>query len=220
VVTSFGATYTSLVPAHAASPVIGAVLPTKCGLLRTPTDGHRIVAIHRKKTTRSDSSQHAGTRHSGASLSGNSRPECRARFGHRASNPKRFWSSCQRLFDVLRWLTDRLQSRLPVRIPSAPPASLQFSGFSSSLRENAHLAEIRHPRSTGEPVSSGPNASFGDFSLFALWAVDLACRWIWRLALNKRRVRLLIGACSDRLRKSEGPLLRRPVHWNIKTAGL
>src|SRR6266849_3626434 len=31
---------------------------------------------------------------------------------------------------------------------------------------------------------------------------------------------LLIGACSDRLRKSEGSLLRRPVHWNIKTAGL
>ena len=32
--------------------------------------------------------------------------------------------------------------------------------------------------------------------------------------------RLSIGACSDRLRKSEGSLLRRPVHWNIKTAGL
>src|SRR5229473_3741331 len=29
----------------------------------------------------------------------------------------------------------------------------------------------------------------------------------------------LIGACSDRLRKSEGSLLRRPVHGNIKTAG-
>src|SRR6266404_1173546 len=31
---------------------------------------------------------------------------------------------------------------------------------------------------------------------------------------------LLIGACSDRLRKSEGSLLRHPAHWNIKTAGL
>ena len=30
---------------------------------------------------------------------------------------------------------------------------------------------------------------------------------------------LLIGAGSGRLRKSEGSLLRRPVHGNIKTAG-
>ena len=40
---------------------------------------------------------------------------------------------------------------------------------------------------------------------------------------EQRRVvagRLLIGACSSRLRKSEGSLLRHPVHWNIKTAGL
>jgi hypothetical protein len=37
--------------------------------------------------------------------------------------------------------------------------------------KDAHLAGIRHPRSTGEPVSSGPNASFEDSSLFALWAV-------------------------------------------------
>jgi len=40
--------------------------------------------------------------------------------------------------------------------------------------KNAHLAGIRHARSTGEPVSSGSNASFEDFSLLALWAVDLA----------------------------------------------
>src|SRR6202022_933919 len=68
----------------------------------------------------------------------------------------------------------------------------------------------------------GFNVSFEDFSLLALWAVDLACRWTWRLTLNKRKVvagPLLIGACSGRLRKSEGSLLRRPVHRNIKTAG-
>jgi hypothetical protein len=29
----------------------------------------------------------------------------------------------QRLFDVLRWVTDRLQSRLSVQIPPAPPTS-------------------------------------------------------------------------------------------------
>jgi len=45
--------------------------------------------------------------------------------------------------------------------------------------KNAHLAGIRHPTSTGEPVSSVSNASFEDFSLFALWAVDLAHRWAW-----------------------------------------
>src|SRR5713226_897617 len=64
--------------------------------------------------------------------------------------------------------------------------------------KNAHLAGSRHPKSTGEPVSSGSNASFEDFSLFALWAVDSACRWTWRLTLNKRRVVAgpsLIGAC-------------------------
>src|SRR6266436_6498930 len=32
--------------------------------------------------------------------------------------------------------------------------------------------------------------------------------------------RLLIGACSSRLRKSDGSLLRHPVHRNIKTADL
>ena len=89
---------------------------------------------------------------------------------------------------------------------------------------NAHLAGIRHPRSTGETaLRCGSDASFEDFSLFALWAVDSASRWTWLLTLNKRRVvagRLLIGACSSRLRKSEGSLLRHPVHWNIKTAGL
>jgi hypothetical protein len=30
------------------------------------------------------------------------------------------------------------------------------------------------------PSRWGSNASFGEFSLFALLAVDLACRWIWR----------------------------------------
>jgi hypothetical protein len=51
--------------------------------------------------------------------------------------------------------------------------------------KNAHLAGIRDSRSTGEPVSSGSNASFKDFSLFALLAVDLACRWVWHFTLNK-----------------------------------
>jgi hypothetical protein len=50
----------------------GAGLPMKYRLLRTPTDGPRIVAIPGKKTTRSDSSWLAGTRHPGASSSGNS----------------------------------------------------------------------------------------------------------------------------------------------------
>jgi len=87
--------------------------------------------------------------------------------------------------------------------------------------KRAHLAPISHSRSTGELLSLKLNASLEDFSLFAVWAVDLACNWTWRLTLNKRRVvagPLLIGASSDRLNKSEGPLLRRPVHWNIETA--
>src|SRR5258708_6656009 len=40
---------------------------------------------------------------------------------------------------------------------------------------------------------------------------------------EQRRVvagRLLIGACSSRLRKSDGSLLRHPVYRNIKTADL
>src|ERR1700730_3664320 len=36
---------------------------------------------------------------------------------------------------------------------------------------------------------------------------------------NKAAGPLMIGACSDRLHKSEGSLLRCPVHRDIKTAG-
>src|SRR3984893_8064266 len=36
---------------------------------------------------------------------------------------------------------------------------------------------------------------------------------------NKAAGPLMIGACSDRLHKSEGSLLRHPVRRNIKTAG-
>jgi hypothetical protein len=43
--------------------------------------------------------------------------------------------------------------------------------------KNSHLARIRHSWSTGEPHSLRFRREFGDFSLFALWAVDLACRW-------------------------------------------
>jgi hypothetical protein len=43
--------------------------------------------------------------------------------------------------------------------------------------KKAHLAAISHSRSTGELISLRLNASFEDFSLFALSAVDLACRW-------------------------------------------
>ena len=94
------------------------------------------------------------------------------------------------------------------------PLRQRVFSFRDSLitrAKSAHLAGIRQPRSTGETISSGSNASFEDFSLFALWAVDLACRWA-------SAGRLLTGACSDRRRKSEGSLLRRPVHRNIKTA--
>src|SRR6266404_7650122 len=106
------------------------------------------------------------------------------------------------------------ESRSWVRIPLPPPASLQFFGFSHHLREKRRI----WPESgtSGPPENCtrwGSDASFGDFSLFALWAVDLACRWTSASPP-------LIGECTDRLRKSEGSLLRRPVHWNIKTAGL
>ena len=93
------------------------------------------------------------------------------------------------------------------RFKSAPLRQRVFS-FRDSLitcAKSAHLAGIRQPSSTGETISSGSNASFGDFSLFALWAVDLACR------LPGADL-LLTGACSGRLRKSEGsPLRRRPT---------
>src|SRR4029077_13842610 len=81
-----------------------------------------------------------------------------------------------------------------VRIRPAPPASLQFSGFSSSLPEKRAFGRNPVPKSTGEPVSSGSNASFEGFSLFALWAVDLARR----------------SASADRLLTFAGSRLHHP----------
>jgi hypothetical protein len=101
VVASFGATYTSLVPAHAASPVMGAVLPMSTGYCGTPTDGHRIVVIHQENYAVRFRLA-CWNASFGSVFVGNSQPECQARFGHRASNPKRFWSFWQRLFDVFR----------------------------------------------------------------------------------------------------------------------
>src|SRR5258708_7047056 len=43
-------------------------------------------------------------------------------------------------------LLPRLQSRLSVRIPLAPPASLQFSGFFSSLREKRAFGRNPAPK--------------------------------------------------------------------------
>jgi hypothetical protein len=90
-----------------------------------------------------------------------------------------------------------LGSRVACQFESHSLRQRVFS-FRASLPlclKNAYLAGMRHPRSTGEPVSSGSNASFQDFSLFGLWTVDAARRWTWRLTLNKRTVagRLLIG---------------------------
>jgi hypothetical protein len=54
--------------------------------------------------------------------------------------------------------------------------------------KRTHLPAISHSRSNGELLSLKLTASLEDFSLFALWAVDLACSWTWRLTLNKRMV--------------------------------
>lgn len=114
-------------------------------------------------------------------------------------------------------------SLLEFEIPLAPPGqSSVFGNLCFSCAKNAHLVEIRHPGSTGELLTSWFNASFADFCQFALRAVDVACRWTWRLTSNKRRVlpgSLSIGACSGRRHQFEGALLRRPIHRKVKTAG-
>ena len=51
---------------------------------------------------------------------------------------------------------------------------LSFRDSLALCLKNAHLAGIRHSRSTGELALVGFNASFGEFSLFALLAVDLS----------------------------------------------
>jgi hypothetical protein len=63
--------------------------------------------------------------------------------------------------------------------------------------KNPQLARIRHSRSTGELLSVRLNASFGDFSLFALWAVDLACRWAWVRPPTAERGRLRFSTASE-----------------------
>jgi hypothetical protein len=70
--------------------------------------------------------------------------------------------------DAFRSLTDGLRSRLRVRTQLAPPASLQLSGFSYSLREkgaNASAEASRgsgprrtEPRTTGDAEASEPTA--------------------------------------------------------------
>src|SRR5216684_3992503 len=119
-------------------------------------------------------------------------------------------------------LTEGSQSPLRVRIQLPPPASLQFSGFSSSLREKRAFGRNPAPQVHRRTGLVGFKREFWRFLSVCTLGVDLSCRWIWRLTLNKRRAvagPLFIGAGSDRLRKSEGSLLRRPTHWNIKTAG-
>jgi hypothetical protein len=70
------------------------------------------------------------------------------------------------------------ESRSWVRIPLPPPASPQFSGFSSSLRKNARIwPGSDTPGPPENRYRRGSNASFRHFSLFALLAVDSACRW-------------------------------------------
>jgi hypothetical protein len=74
-----------------------------------------------------------------------------------------------------------------------------------SCVKNAHLAGISEPKSTGELLWSGPNASFGDFSLLALSAVDLASRWAWVRPRTAER-----GYCDFEHRKiATGRLLSR-----------
>jgi hypothetical protein len=64
-----------------------------------------------------------------------------------------------------------------VRIHPAPPASLQFRDSLILCVKNAHLVGIRHSGPPENWSRRGSDASFGGFSPFALWAVDLACSW-------------------------------------------
>ena len=89
--------------------------------------------------------------------------------GHRASNPKRFQSSWQRLFNMFRWLTDRLQSRPSVRIPLAPPSSPGLRGFSSAFSEIAPTARV--PRDLKENLyKTAPKAALR-FQIRFRWSV-------------------------------------------------
>jgi hypothetical protein len=91
----------------------------------------------------------------------------------------------------------------------------ESSGFRDSLIsyvKDPHLAGIRHSRSTGELLSLGFKREFWRFLSVYTLGGGLSL-------LMGQCGRLLTGACSGRLRKSEGSLLRRPVHWDIRTAG-
>ena len=85
--------------------------------------------------------------------------------------------------------------------------------------KNAHLAGIRHPKSTGEPVSSGFKREFRRFLSVCTFGGGLSVKDSAFYFEQKKGAAapLLIAAGSGRLRKSEGPPLRRPAHWNIKT---
>jgi hypothetical protein len=82
------------------------------------------------------------------------------------------------LLDAFGWLTDGLQSLLAVRIHLAPPASLQVSGFSSSLREkrafgrNSALQVHRRTALVGSDASTPP-ASSG--TLGRCWRARKSC---------------------------------------------
>jgi hypothetical protein len=104
--------------------------------------------------------------------------------------------------------------------PSASESSV-FGILSSPAVKNAHLAGIRHSWSTGELVSSGFRREFWRILSVRTFGGGLSLSTNLAFDVEKKKVvagPLLIGACSDRLRKSEGSLLRRPAHWNIKTA--
>jgi hypothetical protein len=82
---------------------------------------------------------------------GDSRPECQVRFGHRTATRRVCSLPSNVCFDVLRWLTDGVQSRLSVRIPPAPYSSLSDSILSENRsKKPAHTRVL-----TADIVAAG-----------------------------------------------------------------
>ena len=89
------------------------------------------------------------------------------------------------------------------------------------LLKNAHLAGIRHPKSTGEPVSSGFKREFRRFLSVCTFGGGLSVKDSAFYFEQKKDAAgpLLIGGGSGRRRKSEGPLLRRPARGTERGMG-
>jgi len=199
----------------------GAVLPMKYRLLRTPTDGPRTSrSLTRKLRGQIPASM------PGRVIQERLGPAIRGlNVKHDLDIEPATGSVSSLPGNVCLTRSDGLLIGYKVarQFESHPLRQRVFS-FRDSLPlslKNAHLGGIRHSKSTGEPVSSGFKREFRRFLSVCTFGGGLSVKDSAFDFEQKKVVGgpLFIGACSDRLRKSEGSLLRRPAHWNIKTAG-